>query len=290
MKRTKFRTIMACFGAMAIVVMSCMTALAADTVDVTGSGRYASDTQVVVGYEDKDLFSNMKNLMPGDVISNTVAIANRSSRSVTIYLKAYPDFTSADGITAVRGDSTASAEGKTFRDDILNQISMTLKLGDTVIYEGSADGLTPADGYTALTEGDYGISLGNFPANNQQILTVTLQLPGPVFDNSFADSFDAVDWVFCVEGTTPSTGGGGGGSTPGGGGGHRVTPIGDSEVPLGPWTGENTDSNIVITDPDVPLAVLPKTGDAGVSGYVFGILAALLVACSALYMRKRYNR
>lgn len=199
-----YKKIIAGFGALAVAVMSCMTALAADTVDAAGSGRYASDTSVVVGYGDKDLFSNMKELMPGDTISNTVVLANRSSRSVTMYMRAFSDFTAAeDGQTAVRGDSVASAEGKTFRSDILDQIQMTLTLDDQVIYRGSADGEQPEEGYQALTDGDYGITLGSFAAGSQSDLVVSLELPGPVFDNSFADRFDAVDWVFCVEGTPP---------------------------------------------------------------------------------------
>lgn len=294
MKRKNIKRIMSGFWALAVVVMSSMTALAADTVDVNGTGTYASNTNVVVGYQDTDLFTNMKNLMPGDTIDNQVTLSNKSSRTVTIYLKAYDQFTSADGKTAVRDKSTASADGKTFRDDILNQIEMTLKLGDTIVYEGTADGTTPKTGYTAMTAGDYGINLGSFAAGTQKNMVITLKLPGPTFDNDFVDSFDAVDWVFCVEGTTPSSSGGGSGSSGGSGGSSssksetsKVTQITDSEVPLSPWTGE--DGNVVILDSGVPLASIPKMGDAGISGYVFGILLALLVTCGALYMKKRYS-
>lgn len=296
MKRKNFKRIVAGFWALAVVGMSSMTALAADSVDVNGSGRYAGETDVVVGYQDKDLFSNKKELMPGDTIDNQVALSNKSSRAVTIYLKAYADFTSADGKTAVRDNSTASADGKTFRNDILDQIEMTLKLDDKVIYEGSADGENPKAGYEAMTAGDYGIALGSFAAGSQKNMVISLKLPGPTFDNDFINTFDAVDWVFCVEGTTPSGtgggGGGGGGGRPSGGGNSNngpgsVTEIIDSEVPLSPWTGE--DGNIVILDSGVPLASIPKMGDAGISGYVFGILLALLIAASALYMKKRYS-
>ena len=153
----------------------------------------------------------MKNLMPGDTISNQVTVANTSGRSVTVYLKAYPEFIgSADGLEATRvrtesngALSTASADGKTFRSDILDQISMTLRLGDEILYQGSADGENPDEGYEAMVNGDYGISLGSFASNTQETMTIELTLPGPTFDNSFESKFDAVDWVFCVEGTTP---------------------------------------------------------------------------------------
>jgi len=96
---------------------------------------------------------------------------------------------------------------------------------------------------------------------------------------------------YYAEETPPSNNNGGGshGHGGGGGGGSSVTRITDSEVPLGQWTGDG-DSNILITDPDVPLASLPKLGDTGIIGYVFGIMLALLIACGALYMRKRYSR
>lgn len=275
---------------MVILAMGSTTALAADTVEVSGSGRASSTTKVVVGYQDKDLFSNMKDLMPGDTVSNEIAVSNQSSRSVAIYLKAYSQFSSEDGVTAHRDASMASAEGKTFRGDILDQITMTLKMGDEILYQGSADGENPAEGYEAMTAGDYGISLGRFAAGSQAVMTVEITLPGQEFDNSYASKFDAVDWVFCVEGSTPSSGGGGGSSGGGGGGnpnvGPGVTPIEDSEVPLGP--GDST--NVVIADPETPLASIPKMGDAGISGYAFGASLALLAAGGAVYLRKRLAR
>ena len=170
---------------------------------------------------------------------------------------------------------------------------MTLKLDDKVIYEGSADGVKPKAGYESMTAGNYGIALGSFAAGTQKNMVITLKLPGPTFDNDFIDTFDAVDWVFCVEGTTPSGGGGGGGGGGPSGGGNSnngpgsVTEIIDSEVPLSPWTGE--DGSIIILDSGVPLANIPRMGDTGISGYIFGILLALLIAAGALYMKKRYS-
>lgn len=286
MKRSRFKTIMAGLWALAVVSMSGMTALAADTVDVTGSGSYANGTHVEVGYADKDLFSNMKGLMPGDVVSNTVNLQNQSSRGVSIYMKAYPDFTKADetGKKAVRADSQASPEEKTFKEDILNKTEMTLTLGGKVIYQGSADGASPKAGYEALTAGSYGIKLGYFEPGRKEDLVITLALPGESFDNAYTDSFDVVDWVFCVEGTTPSS--------------HHDRDDDDdgnsTRYPSGTaTTGTKTPgpdlhgdpNHLVITDP----GVLPKMGDAGISGYVFGILAAILIGCGALYMRKRYR-
>ena len=296
MKRDKIKRLVAGFCTMVMMTVGSMTALAADTdsINVEGSGTASGSTHVEV-YQDKDLFSNMKNLMPGDTISNQVTVANTSGRSVTVYLKAYPEFIgSADGLeaTRVRSESggalsTASADGKTFRSDILDQISMTLRLGDEILYRGSADGVNPEEGYGAMVDGDYGISLGSFASNTQETMTIELTLPGPTFNNSFESTFDAVDWVFCVEGTTPHSGGGGGGGGSNTGNG-RYNPS-DGGTTLEDITGEEG-PNVVVTDPGASLASIPKLGDAGVSGYIFGIAAALLVACGAVYVKKRLGR
>ena len=296
MKRDKIKRLVAGFCTMVVMTVGSMTALAADTdsINVEGSGTASGSTHVEV-YQDKDLFSNMKNLMPGDTISNQVTVANTSGRSVTVYLKAYPEFIgSADGLeaTRVRSESggalsTASADGKTFRSDILDQISMTLKMGEEILYQGSADGVNPEEGYAAMVDGDYGISLGSFAANTQETMTIELTLPGPTFNNSFESTFDAVDWVFCVEGTTPHSGGGGGGGGSNTGNG-RYNPS-DGGTTLEDITGEEG-PNVVVTDPGASLASIPKLGDAGVSGYIFGIAAALLVACGAVYVKKRLGR
>ena len=296
MTKQQLKRIAAGFWAAAFVAMSSMTALAADAVEITGSGSGADDTKVVVGYQDKDLFSNMKELMPGDQISNTVAMANLSSRPVTLYMKAYSEFESADGgktafrkrteTSAAEEFSVAEAEGKTFRGDILDHAVMTLMLGEKTIYKGTADGSRPETGYPALTNDDGGICLGSFAAGQRETLTITLKLPGAEFDNSYADSFDAVDWIFYAEGTTPGSNegsngghGGGGGSS---GGKHTVS---DSVTPLDPWTGGG-DSNILITDPGMPISLLPKLGDEGMGIQAAGMLLALLAAVGAYVMRK----
>ena len=276
---------MAGFWAATFVGVLSMTALAADSVEVNGSGRYADDTKVVVGYQDKDLFSGMKDLMPGDTVEKQVSLSNKSNRSVTIYLMSKADFTSDDGIVAVRDKSKASVPGKTFNDDIMKQIEMKLELDGTTIYEGSADGVTPKSGYEAMAAGEHGLSLGSFAAGTQKNMKITLNLPGPTFDNDFAERFAAVDWIFCVEGTTPSSGGGGGGGG-GGGSSHSKKNVSSGQGPGS--IGTDVSDKVDIVD-DIPLRVLPKTGDTGITGYVFGILLAILIACGALYMKKRFR-
>lgn len=273
MRKIQLKRMMAGLLAAAFVAMSSMTALAADAVTVSGTGKYKESTDVKVT-QDKDLFSNMKNLMPGDHVTNTVTVGNQSSRLVTLYMKAYPVFGSEDDILAKGGyqeNSTASAEGKTFEETLLDMADMTLSLDGTVIYDGKASSVG-----TGLADAEKGICLGHFPSGTEKTLTIELSLP-ITLDNSYVNSFDVVDWIFYAEGTTPSDGGGGGsGGGGGGGGGGKSRP--------------SSDPGVLIEDPEVPLGILPALGDLGVTGYLFGILVLLLIACGALYMRKRMSR
>ncbi len=277
MKRRKLHKMMAGLWTLAAVAFGSLSALAADTVEVTGSGSHADSTDVFVGYADKDLFSNMKGLMPGDTISNTITLHNQSSRGITIYLKAYPDFVSGneEDTAAVREDSLAMADGKAFQEKLLNLTDMTLTLGKQIIYEGSADGKAPEAGYRALTDGDYGISLGYFSVGKKEELTVTLELPGQELGNAFQGTFDAVDWVFCVEGTTPSDNDG-----PGTGPGNTAGNTPEGPLPIGGDSG-----SLIITNP----GSLPKMGDTGIGIYVLGMFGAALIGCSFLYIRRRYD-
>ena len=114
--------------------------------------------------------------------------------------------------------------------------------------------------------------------------------------NDYADKFDAVDWVFYVEGTDSSGdggshgGGGGGGGSHSGGGGNPTGPgmiiITDDEVPLASGVPGDGDVNITIEDGAVPLGALPQTGDEtpilpvvavlGVSGIILLYLGSSL--------------
>lgn len=276
MKKIQLRRRIAVFLTAAFVAMSGMTALAADdAVSVSGTGKYAETTKVKVT-QDEDLFSNMKNLMPGAHVTNTVTVSNQSDRQVTLYMKAYPVFDSEDGSLAkggYQGKSTASAQDKVFENKLLDLMQMKLVLDQNVIYDGSAS----ASG-TDFADEAKGICLGSFPSGSKSALTIELTVPGEL-DNSYASTFDVVDWVFYAEGTTPSGGGGGsGGGGSGGGGGTKK--IHDSDTPLG----------VLIEEPEVPLALLPALGDLGMAGYMFGILVLLLIGCSALYAKKRIGR
>lgn len=258
-----------------------------------------------VSGQDKDLFSELKNLVPGDSVENTVYIKNNSSQSLTFYVKAYPDFT-ASGDGAKRGDGLAvTEEGHEFQSDLLDIMKMNITLEDGTYLYGDENFSQPASGKdTEFADSDYGISLGSIPAKSGKTLKIAVRLPGAEMGNDYAAKFDAVDWVFYVEGTNGSGGGGGshggssgGSSHTGGSSGEATGPgmvtITDGEVPLSPGTGGPGDVNITIEDGAVPLSALAKTGDSVLYLKQAGIaLAVLVIALAAVgcARRKRQSR
>lgn len=260
------------------------------------SYNHRAEGGFTVSAQDKDLFTNLKNLVPGDVVENTVDITNNSGQSLTFYVKAYPDFTASGEGARRDGGPLVTAEGKEFQSDLLDIMKMNITKEDGTYLYGDRDFSQPASGKgTEFEESEYGIVIGSIPAHSSETLTVTVKLPGAELGNDYADKFDAVDWVFYVEGTDGgggggnNGGGGGGGGSHGGGGGDPTGPgqitIQDDEVPLAPGLGDG-DVNITIEDGAVPLGALPQTGDEtpilpvvavlGVSGIILLYLGSSL--------------
>lgn len=233
-----------------------------------------------VSAQDKDLFTNMKNLVPGDVVENTVDITNNSGQSLTFYMRAYPDFEASGNGARRDGGGLVTAEGKEFQSDLLDIMKMNITKEDGTYLYGDRDFSQPASGKgTEFEESEYGIVIGSIPAHSSETLTVTVKLPGAELGNDYADKFDAVDWVFYVEGTD-SSGGGGNPTGPG------MIIITDDEVPLASGVPGDGDVNITIEDGAVPLGALPQTGDEtpilpvvavlGVSGIILLYLGSSL--------------
>lgn len=84
-------------------------------------------------------------------------------------------------------------------------------------------------------------------------------------------------------------GGGGGGSSSGGGGGSpATTTIGEGETPLISFTNP-PDELLTLEEPLVPLAdlpMIPKLGDMGAAGYLYGMIASLCLLAVSLIFRQ----
>lgn len=289
MKKKLIKQVVAAFCVAAVLAANSINAFAA-TVLPAASVDFNSDRSFKINAgQYGDLFSNMKNLMPGSKASNTVIIRNNSSKSYSFYLKADSNFT-RQGDDAVKEGKVVSEEGKVFDEDLLDIIDMTLTLDGKIIYQGKAAG--EGD----LVNADYGIPLGEIKAHSSTNLEVSINLPGAEMGNEYSGVFGAVDWKFIVEGDN-SGGGGGDPDTPGGNTGGDPSPgpgvdevtIIDSDVPLAvarPGTG---DVGILIEDEGVPLAGLAKTG--GPITYLGQVSVLLLVLIAGLIIidRKKWK-
>lgn len=280
MRKDIWKRIAAALSAVVLLAANSVEAFAASDAD---SVEYNSRYDFTIG-ADRDLFSNMKELMPGAQVSNTISIQNNSNSSVTFYLKAEPDYEAVAGnIHAAKNSQNGSVvtiDDKKFVEGMLEKLQLTVVYDGKTIYEGPASGTTNSlSGGNLGGEGAYGYKLGAVNGKTTKKLTVTLNVPGAEFGNEYQNAFTAVDWIFYAEGIS---GGGGEPDNPGHGdrddpddpddGPGRVVVINEGDVPLASMGDE--DVNIVIEEGQVPLASLAKTG-----GEIFYMkqLAVLLV-------------
>ena len=162
-----------------LMLSTTLTSFAADST-VTFNGESAGFTfKPGSEYSQTDLFDNFKNVMPGDTLTETITITNKSKDSdyVKIYLR-------AEALDAQRNDNAAAMA------DFLAQLAMKVYNGETLIYDASPD---EVDG---LKEN---VLLGTFRQGESGTLTVALEVPMEL-GNEYASRVGEVDWIFTVEG------------------------------------------------------------------------------------------
>ena len=199
-----FRRISALLGALALTLALATPASAAT---VTFNSKDDVDVTPGSGYHATDLFTNFKNVMPGDTIQDTVTITNsvRKSSYIKVYLKAVPHdeeknppqysekYEETDGKDqkkdlpdGLRDETVASME------DFLAQLTLTVREKDgngKVIYTGH-----PNDPGTL----DKKVYLGKLNRNKSMKLHLTLGVPIEM-GNDYALRVGEVDWVFSAE-------------------------------------------------------------------------------------------
>ena len=179
-----------------------LTALAADSA-VTFNGESAGFSfKPGSEYTQTDLFDNFKNVMPGDTLSETIAVTNNATDCdyIKLYLRAVAHdeegnpLTYSESFEAADGKDQAGIDGQ--RDetvvtmaDFLAQLSMKVYNGEELIYEASPDEL---DGLAA------NVPLGTFRKGEATALTVELTVPIEL-GNEYASRVGEVDWIFTVE-------------------------------------------------------------------------------------------
>ena len=157
---------------------------------------------------DGGLFDNLKGLVPGDKVINTVHVRNDSKSTVTLYLKVNSDYerVSNNAIKNKNTNKIVKEADKKFKEDLLDVIKMNIQLDDAYIYGDSNYSLS-ANCNGEIVSGK-GISLGEFKSGTEKELKVSILLPDEEMNNSYMNSFHAIDWVFYIEGEDSNNSGG----------------------------------------------------------------------------------
>ena len=240
-----------------------LPALAADSA-LTYTGKGKMEFTPGSGYTSTDLFDGFKDVMPGDILTESITIKNkyRGCDYIKVYMRAeiHDDqqnpltyegaFEAEDGkdqnvIQGQRDESTASMS------EFLGQLTMTVKHGDKILFEAHPNELDGLKDNVLIAKMEKGA---------EAKLTVDLNVP-ITMDNTYANRVGEVDWVFTVE---------------------------ERNHPSNPQEPEEPEEPEVY--PYVPMISSPKTGDQAMTLLWVAVLIAALSLGMCLYKKRRDSR
>lgn len=165
------------------------TVFAASNVTFEGD----SDKFVILP-ENKDLFENFKNILPGETRTQNILLQNTSARKLDFYFKIEKHSALGDGLDDLRDELISLL---VFNIDYGNGQSSTQKFNDIVDDSNWPQTDKVKDGYVYLATLNGGESLN---------IDLSLYAPGDLIDNRFKNLDLYVDWYFYVEDRDSDTG------------------------------------------------------------------------------------
>ena len=134
-------------------------------------------------YTSTDLFHGFKNVMPGDVIEQTITFSNTDTEYdfVALYLRAQ--------VHDEENNPILDGEDAVTMTDFLSQLHMTVYDGEKLIYDSTMEDSAQ------LTDN---VLLGRVASGSVKNLKVTVEVPIEL-GNEYMNRKGAVDWIFTVE-------------------------------------------------------------------------------------------